>query len=221
MKRLFNVLALVLAMNFLAVAGFAGWLVKGGRLNKDKALAIREILFPSTQPTAPATQPAEEEKGGLKLDELLAQTAGKPPEEQLGYIRQAFDAQMTQLERAQKELNALRSQALMAQQSARAEREALEKAIKEFQEKQALTEKLAADKGFQDSLAMYTTLPAKQVKTLFMGLDVETAVQYLQAMEPRTAARITKEFKSSDETDRLKQIMAKMRDATAQASATP
>jgi hypothetical protein len=221
MKRLFNVLVLVLAINFLAVAGVASWLFKGGRLNREKALAIKEVLFPSTRPVIPATQPAEEPSGGLKLEELLAQSAGRPPEEQLAYIRQAFDAQTTQLERARKELDAWRIQAETAQKSAKAEREALEQAKKKFQDDQKLAQKLATDKGFQDSLAMYTTLPAKQVKTLFMGLDVETAVQYLQAMEPRTAARITKEFKSSDETDRLKQIMARMRDTSTQASATP
>lgn len=221
MKRLFNVLVLVLAMNFLAVAGFSGWLISGGRLNREKAMAIKDVLFPTTQPVIPATQPADDQPGGLKLDDLLAQSAGRPPEEQLAYIRQAFDAQTTQLERARKELDAWRIQAETAQKAARNERQTLEAEKKKFQDDQKLAQKLSTDKGFQDSLALYTSLPAKQVKTLFMGLDVETAVTYFQAMEPRTAARITKEFKSSDETDRLKQIMAKMRDATVQASATP
>jgi hypothetical protein len=50
-----------------------------------------------------------------------------------------------------------------------------------------------------------------------MGLDDKTIKNYLEAMQPRTAAKIIKEFKSPDETARIEKIMEQMR--LAQASA--
>ena len=41
-------------------------------------------------------------------------------------------------------------------------------------------------------------MPAKQTKAVFMTLQDETIIQYLQAMQPRTAARIMKEFKTPE-----------------------
>jgi len=72
-------------------------------------------------------------------------------------------------------------------------------------------QRLASDQGFQDSLSLYQTLPAKQVKTIFMGLEDATVIQYLQAMESRAAAKITREFKTTEESERLKRLLERMR----------
>ena len=218
MKRLVYVLMLTLALNFLAVAGGVGYLFQSGKLDKQKIFAIKEIINPPAPVVAPATQPASATPPAMKLDELLAQHAGRPPVEQLEYIRQAFDAQMVQMERAQKEMLALRSQAEAAQAAARREREALEIAKKKLDAREKEMLQQASDKGFQDSLALYNSLPAKQTKALFMGLEVDKAVEYLQAMEPRAAARITKEFKTPEETERLKKIMDRLRAPSTQAA---
>ena len=58
MKRLFNVLVITLALNFLAVAGFVGWLHQTGRLDRARALANRDILFPKPAAVVATTQPA-------------------------------------------------------------------------------------------------------------------------------------------------------------------
>ncbi len=169
---------------------------------------------------APATQPAATTQPVLKLDELLAQHAGRPPVEQLQHIRQAFDAQMVQLERMQKEMIALRIQADAAQAAARREREQLEVARKKLEAREQEVLQQATDKGFQDALGMYSALPPKQTKTLFMNMEVDKAVEFLQAMEPRAAARITKEFKTPEETERLKKIMDRLRSPTTQTASS-
>src|SRR5437879_2429910 len=78
------------------------------------------------------------------------------------------------------------------------ERKMLDEKEKKLAEREQQAQRLASDQGFQDSLALYQTLPAKQVKTIFMGLEDGIVIQYLQAMESRTAAKITKEFKSNE-----------------------
>jgi Mg/Co/Ni transporter MgtE len=75
----------------------------------------------------------------------------------------------------------------------------------------ATLQKLAQDKGFQDSLQLYNSMPAKQVKAVFMGLDDETVVNYLQSMQPRRASMIIKEFKTPDELSRIARVLEIMR----------
>jgi hypothetical protein len=51
-----------------------------------------------------------------------------------------------------------------------------------------------------------------------MGLDEATMTRYLEAMPPRTAARIMKEFKTPDEVNRIHRVMERMRLAATQPS---
>jgi hypothetical protein len=99
------------------------------------------------------------------------------------------------------------------------DRTALDGREKALAEREQQATRLANDKGFQDSLALYATLPPKQVKTIFMGLDDPTVMNYLQAMEKRSAGKIIKEFKSPEETTRIQKILERMRLAEASAAA--
>src|SRR5438045_9724476 len=88
MKKLWNVLVLTLALNFLAVAGLAGWLVQSKKLDRTKAHAIKAILFP-TELAAPATQPSTQPttQPTLRLEELLAHASGRTAAEQVELIQ--------------------------------------------------------------------------------------------------------------------------------------
>lgn len=213
MKKLLNVLAILLALNFLVIAGGVGWLYQGGHLDKAKVLAVRAVLFPppaTQQPAAakaadPTTQPS------VRLDELLSKTLGRPASEQVEFIQHTFDVQMAQLDRRQLELGDLQHQVELAQGQLSKDRAALEAEKAKLEAREQLASKEETDKGFQDSLQLYSTMPAKQVKQIFMSMDDATVVQYLEAMPARTAARIAKEFKTAEETDRIEKIMQKMR----------
>jgi hypothetical protein len=219
MKKLLNVLSLTLAINFLAVAAFVAYLYRDGRLDRARITAIKEILFPPPPPETPATQPVTDQLAAptLKLEELLAKTAGRPAAEQLDYIRKSFDSQMAQLDRAHRELTDLNQQIDQARGKLNEERKALDEKEKKLADRDQQSQRLASDEGFQNSLNLYQTLPAKQVKTIFMGLEDATVIQYLQAMESRSASRITKEFKSPEETQRLAKLLEKMRQPQAAA----
>ena len=153
----------------------------------------------------------------MKLEELLAKTSGRPAAEQLEYIRKSFDSQMAQLDRAHRELLDLNQQVEQARLKLNDERKMLDEQAKKIGEREQQSQRLASDQGFQDSLSLYQTLPAKQVKTIFMGLEDATVIQYLQAMESRTAAKITKEFKTPEESQRLMRILERMREPQANA----
>ncbi len=225
MKKLFTVIMLVLSLNFLAAAGGVGWLVQTKKLNKESIAKIQEALFPPPVVETPATQPVAIDpttQPTMKLDELLAKKSGQTATEQVAFIQQAFDSQMSVLDRRQRELADQQATIVKAKTQLAKDREELERQRQDLSDKQQQATKLADDKGFQDSLALYNTMPGKQVKTIFMSLDDATIQQYLQAMAPRRAGAIIKEFKSTDETARIQKVLERMRqtDVTAAASNT-
>lgn len=213
MKKLFSVLMLTLALNFLAVAGGVGWLYKQGRIDKEKIAAIKEILFPKPAVDIATTQPSEEPTTQplMRLEELLDKAAGRSASEQVEFIQHAFDAQMAILDRRQRELIDLQRQVDLSKQQMTKDLTSLQQQKQALDTREQEANRLASDTGFQDSLLLYTTMVPKQVKTIFMGLDDKTVKNYLEAMQPRTAAKIVKEFKSPDETARIQRIMEQMR----------
>jgi hypothetical protein len=219
-KKLLQVIMALLAINFLAAGAGVGWLVQTKRLDKEKVHAIREIVFPATT-QASTSQPAEASattKPSDLLDALLAKSAGRTPAEQVETLQRNFDAQMAQLDRRERELADLQRQVELSKQQMARDRTALDAEKKSLDTQKQQNAKLASDKGFQDSLALYNTMAGKQVKQIFLSMTDDQIVQYLQAMEPRSAARIIKEFKSADEIARIQKVMEKMRQAQASTS---
>jgi hypothetical protein len=213
MKKLTIVLAVTLALNFLAAVGGAAYLFSIGALSKEKVAGIKELMFPA------ATQAAEQKKDQpeastqptYKMEELLAKVSGRPAGEQVEFMQRTFDMQVAQLDRREQELRSM-------QGTIKTDREKLDALQKKLQTQQNLQEarakaqaKEAEDKGFQDSLALYNSMQPKQVKDVFATLDDPTVMKYLRAMDPPRAAKIIKEFKTPVETERVQKLMEMIR----------
>ena len=217
MKKLWNILVLALAVNFVALLAGVGYLYRTKRLDRERVGAIRGLLFPesaaapaspaTTRPAASTTQPV------LKLEEMLAAHAGRPAAEQAQFLQRTFDSRMAALDRRKQDVEALHALVRNAEAQLAREREEFEdrRAALEAREQEAT--RLAADKGFQDSLKLYGTMRPKQVKDVFATLPDDVVVRYLRAMEPREASKIIKEFKSPAELARLKALMERVRSA--------
>src|SRR4051812_2543759 len=214
-KRLLNVLVLTLAMNFLLAAGGVGWLFQSGHLDKTKVAAIREVVFPTSQPAAPTTQPTAAAgpttRPLLRLDELLAKHAGRRAGEQVEVIQQTVDTQGAVLDRRTREVEYLQTRVAAEQKKLAEASTALTADRRQLEDQKQQATQAAGDKGFDDSLKLYSAMPPKQVKGVFMGLPEDAVVRFLQAMPPRTATKIVKEFKTPDETARINRVLDKMR----------
>lgn len=213
-KKLGLLVLLVLALNFLAVAGGAGYLIGTGKLDKEKGTQIAKILFPDPVPTSqPTTQPIEPDLNDplVNIDELLVKTVGMSAAEQNQFIRSTFDAVSAQLDRQRRELIDLKRQVDFAQTQLARDRTAVDEREKALATR--ITERTEAEKeeGFQQSLAVYDAMKAKQVKDVFMNLEIDTVVRYLQAMDPRRVSAIIKEFKTPVELDRAQTLLEMMR----------
>jgi hypothetical protein len=218
MKKLIAAIMMVFGINFLLLAGGAGYLFKTGKLDKQKALAIKELVFPASVAEA-TTQPSDEAttKPVNPLEELLARKIGMTAGEQVAFLQQRFDAQSVQLDQRRRELEDLQRQIDFAKQQVARDRKAVDADRAKLTAEQALAEKMQNDKGFQDSLALYQVLPGKQVKEIFKSLSDETIVRYLEAMDPSASKKILREYKSPEEVARVQTIMEKMRQPEASA----
>jgi hypothetical protein len=214
MKRLWNVLVLTLAMNFLAVAGGVAYLRQSGHLTRDRVNQIKLVLFPPPTPEAPTSQPADPTtRPTLVLEQLLNNRPNMTAGEQIKFIHQTFDERQAELGRREQDLAARQNQLDLAQSRLQEDRQAFEAEVKAFRDQQTQATRLASDAGFQSTLADYSALPAKQVKGIFATMNDDTVRMYLEAMEPRTVAKIVKEYKTPDELDRIQKIMEKIRKA--------
>ena len=125
----------------------------------------------------------------------MAQQTGRPASEQVEFIQHTFDAQRLELDRERRDLVDLQRQVDLANQKLAADRAAVEKEKTALAAREQETTRLQTDKGFQDTLLLYNSMPAVQVKKIFLTLSEPTVQQYLETMQPRTAAKIIKEFK--------------------------
>jgi flagellar motility protein MotE (MotC chaperone) len=223
-KKIFSILVLTLAVNFLALAGGIGYLYGTKKLDKDKVHAIRDIVFPTTAPSDAdaTTQPSDggpTTRSTFGLDEVLATHAGMPAAEQVQLVHRTADFRVADLERRQSELNALHDLVKNAETKLKSEREAFEAQRKALETREQEATRLASDKGFQDALKLYGTMKPKQIKDVFVGLSDEVVVRYMRAMEPRQVSKILKEFKTPAELERVKVLMEQVRSAEASVSA--
>ncbi len=216
MKKLLSAIVFVLAINFLAVLGGVGWLFQSGKMDREKLGLIKDMLFAEPKPpevvaTQPATQPAATEPTTLKLDELLAKYAGRRTGEQVELIQQSIDAQAVALDRRSRELDDLMQQILREKEELARKTASLDSDRQQLTEQEKKQVADASDKGFQDSLKLLMAMPGKQAKAAFMDLDDPTVARYLQAMPPRSASKIIKEFKTPVEQTRINLVLDRMR----------
>jgi flagellar motility protein MotE (MotC chaperone) len=221
-KRLFNVIVLALAANFLILAGGVGYLWKTERLDRDKVHSIREILFPPNEEAGPAARPATQPatQPVLNLDAVLVAHANMPAAEQVQLLQRTFDSRMAQLDRRQRELEALHDLVKNGEARLAKDRADFEQELLALRKREQEADQLAKDKGFQDSLELYGTMKPKQVKDVFAGLPDDVVVRYLRAMDPGQAGKIIKEFKTPAEVQRVKGLMEQVRSAAESAGAS-
>jgi flagellar motility protein MotE (MotC chaperone) len=214
LKKLFLVLVLTLALNFLGLAGGIGYLFQTGQLNKSKISQIKGVIF-APPPAPPTPQPAANANKATDsrtvLANLMSGQSGRSALDQVEFLRRTFDAQMLELDQRQRQVSDLQRQVDLANQKLAADRAALDKREKDLAAREQESQRLQDDAGFQSSLSLYTAMPAKQVKSIFMTLGEQTVQQYIQAMDTRTAGKIIKEFKSADETAFIQRVLERIR----------
>lgn len=208
MRSVFTIISVFGLANFLAVAGFVGWLRATDRLNLDRVREVREA-FTETISARKAREADAQAK--IESDRKAAEEAVKkarPPisaMEQLSLRLETNEAERQRHERAREEIEALRQALLKERAALDAEKAALETARKDFE---AMRQRIAEQEGseqFKKILSVLQSLKPDEVRaTLQQIMDSdrttgrETALSYLNALADRTRTKVMSEFIRQD-----------------------
>jgi len=211
MKKLANLVAWILALNFLMALGGVVFLNRTGHLNKATVAAIKKLLYPpppappAVAQANPATQPT------FQLENLLRKASGMSAINQVNFLQQTFDARTAELDRRQVEIEDQQNQVDLASQKLAADRAEFEKEKQALLAQEQQANKLATDQGFQSTLQLYMSMQPAQVKQIFLTLSDKAVAQYLGAMDARTASKIIRQYKTPAEVARIQQVLELMR----------
>jgi len=206
LKQAYNLIAIVAIVHLLMLIGLVGFLAGTGKLNAESLDRIAAVLrgeepvpavgqeqhpVSPTATSAPASQPT---------------TIGTPATLTL----EEQQAKLAVLERQERLVKDLFVRLQDAQLKLIKERRDLQRQQETFRKQVQQQRQAAMDESFAKALALYGKLSPKQAKDNFMQLDVDSAVRYLSQMPERKAANILKQFKSTEEQVRLRQIMERL-----------
>jgi hypothetical protein len=227
MKKIAAFFTFLLVLNVLAAAGLGGYLLATGRLDKEKSLAIvdilkhqgtpdhlrsqvNDVLYPTTIPataTAPATRQSLVDLANS--DATLASLA--TAQERIDFARHAVEQERMRLESETR--NLLARQKLLEDQRAAVTLQAdqLAAARKRFDEQVQASATRLKDENFQRTVALYNDLKPKQVKELLISLDQDLVADYFRAFDGERSTKIIAEFKTPDEKQFISAVLEKIR----------
>ncbi|MHC4993518.1 MAG: MotE family protein [Planctomycetota bacterium] len=205
MKLAWIVFLNLLFIHVLGLVGFGGWLYFTGRIDVERIQATVDqytVTIAEERRLAEETADADALRLAAAEREVKVANIGSA-DERLQRQLESEELQRRSLERTAKDIESLQ-QNLQLLQVRFVEREAELKALSEEldRRKRAWADQIN-DEGFKKQIELYETIPAKQTKDMFGALmnrgQTDEVVAFLEAMEPRKAASVLKEFKSPTE----------------------
>ena len=221
MKMLWNILAVMLLINALAMIMFGGWLFTSGRLNQDRVQQIREMLSMTVEQEKQLDEEAqavEEQAREKALEIARLESVSDGPislSDRLDAERSSDEIAILRIERLREDILSLQRQLDLAkrqvaeqQADAATQSEAFEQAVQQFRQAQQ-------QENFKQAVSMYEKLKPKQAKQMFQGLlnqgQEDQVVDYLAAMQLRKASAVLREFKSPEEIIQATDLLQRLR----------
>ncbi len=221
MKSLWTAVALVLLINFLALAGGALWLHSSGRLSQERFAQLVAMFSPTVAEAEKTKTDEEKKKKQADADALEAarlQRVAEGPNELAARIaedQEKDEVAMQRYERLKRDIADLQRTNELARRLLAEERTKLETERKAFQMALDTEQKKRNDEDFKQAVKMYEQLKAKQAKEMFQQLlannNSDQVLDYLAAMQLRKAAAVLKEFKTPAEVTQATDIVQRLR----------
>ncbi len=200
-RTLMTVLVSLAVANFLAIGGFVGWLAASDRLDLDRLERIREMLSETRGEEQERLDIERREAERRAEEEAESARSALPPlnaGELLDALREHEEAARLRVARMEREAEDLR-------RALRREREELDQRITAFEEEKAAFDAMRrrlveaeGDTQFQQAVALYEALPAAKAQEMLQTLidegKTDQVVDYLNAMDTRTARKIVERF---------------------------
>jgi len=220
MKNAYHALAVLAILHIVAAAGFVGWLAATNRLNRERVAEVKDTFTQTIAKEKAEEQRAKElEKKAKEEAERQAQLAGvgglASTAEKLAAEKQRNELILRRLERTRREIESLSTNLHLARQRMERQREKLLASRKELEQRLKAIESRLNDEGFKKTVQLYETLPADQVKSMFIDLmekgKTDQVVAFIEAMQVRKAGKVLKEFEEPEDVGRAVELTERLR----------
>jgi hypothetical protein len=220
MKTLARVIAVLAVIHILALGGGVGWLVSTDRLNRDRAERIVDMIATTIeeaeqQRQAEAAKEAEKQAERERQERIANIGKSGSAAEQLAEQRKQNEVLLRRLERTRSEIQVLRDSLALARRRMEEQRDKLVDQKEALEQRLASIEERLNDEGFKRAVELYESIPPDQAKRMFLQLmdrrETDQVVMYLEAMQPRKAAGVLREFEQGPEIVRAVELTERLR----------
>lgn len=221
MKTLWNIVAILLLLHILLLAGGGLWLWKSDRLDKNRIKQTIALFKPTLAEDQSRLQEAEKAAAEAERDKeeaarLVSVSKGpRSPEDRISADDREDELLRQRLQRLQRERQDLLRQIDMAKNALSRQKHQLDGQRETFEKKIAEEIRLREDQDFQLAVQMYEQVRPKQGKQMMQELiaqgKTDQVIDYLAAMQLRKAAAILKEFKTPAETAQAADLVQHLR----------
>lgn len=210
MRTIWNIISVLALANLLAVAGFIGWLGVSDRLSRDRVEQVRAVFAPTNaqqKSDAAAAETQAEEAAEAAQEAARVGVMPMPSVDRTRTLEELEAIANMRVARAEGEVKRMREALELSWQELRSERTKFEQERAAFEQ---MRTELAATEGqeqFQKAVALYESVGTDSATNMLRELiegagarsdNLRTVAGYLNAMKPRTAAQIIKQFEASD-----------------------
>lgn len=220
MKAALQALTIVMVVHVLAAVGLVGWLAGTGRVSGERLAATRQMyaMTVADEKAALERAAAEAEAAAKAAAERAALEGAAPVMSVADHLvaeQERNELLLRQLERTRREIKALIDNLHLSRQRMERQRTEMAAVRAELEKKVADIESRLNTDGFRRAVALYESLPAKQVKQMFIDLmttgQTDQVVAYMEAMDERKAAGVLKEFKDDSEVSQAVELTERLR----------
>jgi len=208
MRRTFDIIAALGLINLLVLVMCAGWLRVSDRLDRERILEIRELLSRTVtedrlrrEERDREREREEAEREARLRDELLP----PPSDVRLELVRDANAVAAQAESRLRDQVAHLRRELLEGLNRLQRDRDLLDAERRAWRASIEAEQSRRGDEQFAKAVRQLELLPARNARDILLTLaatpeGMETAVAYLDAMAPRSGARILRELKDEEQT---------------------
>lgn len=205
MKALLKIISIMAVANLLAIAGFAGWLVKSDRLNGERVAAIRSMLSKTITDESKEKEAAETQAAS---DAAAAKAAAQGTvlpvraEEKLSQADEAAEREHQNKLRLERELRSLQ-EFLVRENERLVKLEAdIKKREESFAQERKRIDETAGTEQFKKAMATLSGVKAKEAQSMLNELLAAgkrtEVIAYLNAMDERQRSKVIGEFNKVD-----------------------
>lgn len=219
MRTIWNALSVMAVANLVAIMGIVGWLVAGGRVDRERVMRVRETFVETV--AQEKERIAQDEAASAAAEAAAAEEQRKKEGAPVPFV-DAMDMRIQRNADEEQRLERLRKEITQMQQAIAREQRKIDADLLLLEEREtafaALRERIKETEGnkqFRKSLSVLEAMDAADAmgalgEILRTG-DTEQVVAYLNSMQDRKRAAVMTEFIASGQAGVAADLLERIR----------